>query len=136
MATIIFSWIMFSILVMVVAHRYNRSSIGWFLLSLIISPLFSIIFILVLGKATSTQEIIAAKQHAKQHRDCPECGEEVKAVAKICKHCRAELQPITHQKQESPKITKAAKSTTCIKCGIRETPRLENGEAICSKCTV
>jgi len=40
-------------------------------------------------------------------RKCPECAEYVQAEAKICKHCKSELTPLTNS--EKKQLTKKAK---------------------------
>jgi hypothetical protein len=50
-------WIGFSIIIWVMANNRNRSGLGWFLLSLIISPLLSALLLLVIGKHTTEDEM-------------------------------------------------------------------------------
>ena len=50
-------WIGFSIIVWVMATNRNRSGFGWFLLSLIISPLLSVLLLLAFGKHTTEEEV-------------------------------------------------------------------------------
>ncbi len=50
-------WVAFSIVVWVMAANRNRSGVGWFLLSLIISPIISILLLLVFGKLATEEEI-------------------------------------------------------------------------------
>lgn len=45
-------WLVFAIIVGVVANGRGRSAIGWFLLALLISPLIAIIVLLVMGPGT------------------------------------------------------------------------------------
>ena len=44
-------WILFTILVMVAAFTRKRDCLGWALLSLLITPVMSLLFILVMGTA-------------------------------------------------------------------------------------
>ena len=46
---IVFFWIMFTILVGIIASKRNRSVIGWVVSSLFITPFMAVLFILVLG---------------------------------------------------------------------------------------
>jgi hypothetical protein len=46
----LFFWIAFSIAIGAVAGKYGRSSLGWFFLALLISPLLAILFLLIAGK--------------------------------------------------------------------------------------
>jgi hypothetical protein len=45
-------WLLFSGLIAIAAKARGRTSIGWFLISLIISPLFALILVLALLSAT------------------------------------------------------------------------------------
>jgi YD repeat-containing protein len=78
----LFGWLMFSIAVGVIAaYGRGRSGGGWFLLSLLISPLLAGIIVLCLPK----------KDDPKASRTCPFCAETVKLQAKVCKHCHSDL---------------------------------------------
>jgi hypothetical protein len=72
-------WIFLSVLVGVFASSKKRSGVGWFFLSLIISPLITFIILLVAG---SPQGIL---------KKCPKCAEEVKAEAQVCRFCGYEF---------------------------------------------
>jgi len=51
-----FFWIICSVLVAVFASSRNRSGFGWFLLSLFISPLITLIFLAILPKRGTSVE--------------------------------------------------------------------------------
>ena len=68
-------WIFLSILVGVFAFSRQRNGLGWFFLSVVISPLIAFIIILVLGPAASTL------------KKCPKCAEQVKKEAVVCRFC-------------------------------------------------
>jgi hypothetical protein len=53
MLAIIFLWLPLCIAVGILAERYNRSGIGWFLLSVCFSPLVGAAFVLALGPLAS-----------------------------------------------------------------------------------
>lgn len=55
-----------------------RSFIGWFFLSLLITPLVAGVILLVLGD--------------NNYSICPKCKEKVKPEAVICKHCGCEFE--------------------------------------------
>jgi len=78
-------WIFLSILVGVFASSKKRSGVGWFLLSLIISPLIAFVIVLVAGPSQSSM------------KKCPKCAEQVKAEATVCRFCRYEF-----SKEEKP----------------------------------
>ena len=48
-----FFWILFSLCVCMFARSRHRSAFGWFILSLLISPLIALILIAVLGEGGS-----------------------------------------------------------------------------------
>jgi len=81
----IVGWIGFSILVAWYASTKKRSGIGWFFLSLIVSPLISFIIVAVLGEPRG------------ELKKCPKCAEEVKAEALICRFCNFQF-----PKEETP----------------------------------
>jgi len=72
-------WILLSILVGVFASSKKRSGVGWFFISLFISPLIGFIILLVIGPSPSTL------------KKCPKCAEEVKAEAVVCRFCGYEF---------------------------------------------
>lgn len=74
-------WIGGAILVAVVASNKGRSGLGWFLLSLILSPLLTLIAVAVMSRV---ERIEASKT-------CPRCAETVKVAAAVCKHCGFEF---------------------------------------------
>lgn len=69
-----------------VASSKGRSSVRYFLLSLIFSFFVAILVLLAVPavKAVSTEET----------RECPFCAEQVLARARVCKHCAKEIVPI------------------------------------------
>lgn len=89
-------WLILSIIVGVAASGRGRRGFAWFLLSALISPLFSSILLLVLPKVGAAAvlrddpgEVITPETHVR----CPDCRELVRADAKKCKHCLSALVP-------------------------------------------
>ncbi|WP_083861456.1 zinc ribbon domain-containing protein [Microvirga lotononidis] len=80
MGWIIF-WIGGAILVAVVASNKGRSGLGWFFLSLILSPLLTLIGVAVMSRV----------EPAEASKTCPRCAETVKLAAAVCKHCGFEF---------------------------------------------
>jgi hypothetical protein len=74
-----FLWIGLSVVAGVAASSRNRSGIGWFFGSLLISPLLGLILVLVLPPVKVVQ------------RRCPFCSEAIHPDALICPHCRSSL---------------------------------------------
>jgi hypothetical protein len=46
-------WVGLCIAVGLFAHRHNRWGFGWFLMSMIVSPLLGFVFVLALGRRTA-----------------------------------------------------------------------------------
>lgn len=90
---ITFFWIIFAIAVGVWASNRGRSGIGWFLLSLVISPLLG--FVLVAVSRDLRSENIQANDAIRVK--CPACAELVLAEAVKCKHCGEPLTPVVMQ---------------------------------------
>ena len=85
---IVFVWLVFSALVGFFAGQRGRSGLGWFLFSLILSPLLGLLFVAVL-----TDKKAAAGPSPKTHVRCPDCRELVLKDARKCKHCGCALLP-------------------------------------------
>ena len=80
-------WIALSIVIGVAADARGRDGTGWFLLSLLISPLLAGIILFVLPAHISRKVL-------RTLRICPACAELVKREARICKHCGTRLPPL------------------------------------------
>lgn len=79
------TWLILSILAGYYAGTKGRSSIGFFFLSIFLSPLIGFIAALVLPKV---DDEIAKQNNLKK---CPYCKELVKQEATVCKHCGKEF---------------------------------------------
>ncbi|MBM1172830.1 zinc ribbon domain-containing protein [Microvirga arabica] len=84
---LLFFWIGGAVLVAVVASNKGRSGPGWFFLSLLISPLLTLIAVAVMSRV---EPIEASKT-------CPRCAESVKPAAIVCKHCGFEFSGVPQQ---------------------------------------
>lgn len=113
---IFFVWILFSIAVGVLASNRGRSGIGWFLFSLLLSPLIGLIFCLVckdLSNEKSDQQ-----PNEKTHRKCPKCAEFIKPEASVCKHCGAEVIPdldYVKRIESAEKVIESEKNSQSVK---------------------
>jgi hypothetical protein len=84
-------WGVAALAVGVVATVRNRSGFGWFLLACVISPLLAVLLLVALGRGDNGQQA----PDPRTLRNCPECRELVRRDARLCKHCRSTLTPIT-----------------------------------------
>lgn len=67
----VFGWLVFSIVAGVIASSKGRSGVGYFLLSLVLSPLIGIL----LAVALPSQQARGDKPHPNTHIKCPDCRE-------------------------------------------------------------
>lgn len=91
---IFFFWLIFSIVVGVAASSRGRSGFGWFVLSVLISPLLALILVLVLSRKGGEAVYVGGERATPEtHVRCPDCRELVRADARKCKHCGTALIP-------------------------------------------
>lgn len=68
-------WLAVSLIPAVLASKRGRSDIGWFLLSMVISPILATII------------VVAIKDLSK--KQCKACGQQIPVVAQVCPFCKA-----------------------------------------------
>lgn len=91
-----FFWLMFAAVVGVFAANRGRSGFGWFLLSLVISPLLGFLFVAVSKNLKEAASVASSSQGVPgpdTHVRCSACAEWVLPMAAVCKHCGANLVP-------------------------------------------
>lgn len=86
-------WFVGAIVIGVGASSRGRSGFGWFLLSLLISPLLSLILLAVTPNLAEKAAAEALRPNFDTHVKCPDCAELVLKEAKVCKHCGCKLVP-------------------------------------------
>lgn len=82
-------WIAFSVVIGIAAGARGRSSGGWCVLALIISPVLALVLLVLLPKLKGEGAAPTPKTHVK----CPDCAELVLMDARVCKHCGCRLTP-------------------------------------------
>lgn len=77
-----FVWVIWAIVVSIIASSRGRRGFTWFLISILISPLLATILVLALGRPGPDYTT---------HKRCPDCRELVLMDAIKCKHCGTAL---------------------------------------------
>ena len=93
---IFFFWFVLAIAVGAWAHNRGRSFFGWWLFSMLLSPLLGFIFVAVAGKsgeAAAPKDELGNPITPETHVHCPDCRELVRKDARKCKHCQTSLVP-------------------------------------------
>lgn len=91
MVGVIIFWLLFSLVVGVMASHRGRGGYGWFLLACLISPLLAFLFLVASPNLAESAAVRAPTE--KSHVRCPACAELVLPEAVKCKHCGATLVP-------------------------------------------
>lgn len=86
-------WTALSIAVGMFASSRGRSGFGWFLISILFSPLVGFVFVLLAGDKKKEAE-------ASSLVVCPFCAESIKSEAVVCKHCGKDVPKQEPKKQE------------------------------------
>jgi len=86
---IAFLWFAFSMLAGWIAEQKGRSGVGFFFLSIILTPLIGLIAAAVISKNEAALADVALRDG--KMRRCPACAELVLIEAIKCKHCGSPL---------------------------------------------
>lgn len=83
---LLFGWFIFSILAGAIAESKGRSGVGYFFLSVFLTPLIGIV-----AAAFMSSLKVPAGVDARERVPCFKCAELVLPEAAVCKHCGADL---------------------------------------------
>jgi hypothetical protein len=81
-------WTVAGIVAWMLAEAKGRSGVGWFFLTVLLTPLV-ILILLVLPSKKTDPEAATPQTHVR----CPHCAELVRREAHVCKHCHGALTP-------------------------------------------
>ena len=87
-------WLVFSLIPAALASNKGRSGFAWFCLSVLISPLLALLFVLLVSPIKATLE--QKKIDSGESRKCPKCAELVKVEARKCRFCGSTLTPMRY----------------------------------------
>lgn len=94
---LLIGWVVLSVVVGVLASSRNRSGGGYFLLSMVLSPLIGLLLVVLLPARPSAAEQAAQVEAERERMRCTRCAELVLAEALRCKHCGADLNAQRHE---------------------------------------
>jgi len=93
---ILIGWVALCFAVAAWAHSKGRFAFGWFIISLMLSPLIGGVIVAALpkvGKAALPRDEAGQPITDQTHVRCPDCRELVRRDARKCKHCNTALVP-------------------------------------------
>jgi hypothetical protein len=105
----IIGWTAFSILAGVIASNKGRSFFGFFLLSLLLSPLLGIVAALI--ARPNTKKLEREQVISGEGKRCPFCAEVIRHDAIKCRFCGSDLFNASHPLPETESIAYQARQS-------------------------
>ena len=87
----LFLYLVLAAVVGAIAGSWGRGGFIWFLISVLLSPVLGLVFLLIAGKP---RELRLDRVTPATHVICPDCAEHVRKEARVCKHCGCRLVPV------------------------------------------
>jgi len=106
MGFVILVWLAFSIFVGMRAKARGRFGLGWFLLSLLVSPPLAALALLLLPDKSNPMDESATSQGDRV--ECLKCGELISRNAKVCRFCGFEVLPDAGKKAQGDRAAPAS----------------------------
>jgi len=109
-------WLGLSIGVGIIASARGRSGFGYFILSVLLSPLIGVLFAALLPPKPSSEQTAEAQRPRMR---CASCAELVLVEAVKCKHCGADLTTQSKARCAYCSASVPPGATNCLGCGRR-----------------
>lgn len=103
-------WVVLAFGVGKLAQKQGRNFAGWFILSLILSPILVTLLLLLLGKSTAAAIEQAARQQTIKIR-CTECGATVDEGSRFCPSCGSEMPDIPNRSETEQQVTERSQQS-------------------------